>query len=259
MNETVTVDGRDAVVRVHRGRGPTLVLVHGAGGNHHYWDELLPVLGGIDLVAPSLPGRCGSGGEPFETVADMAAWLRTVLCKLGRSRVVVAGHSLGGAVALEHAIRQREEGRPELAGLVLLSSGARLRVSPIIFEAVDGAIASGMPADLGRLTYGSDTAPEVVERVERDRRRTPPETERADWTASHAFDRMEDLGRIDAPTLVLAGAADALTPLKYARYLEENIGGARLEVVEGGGHMLPVERPREVGELIRDFVAGLRP
>jgi 3-oxoadipate enol-lactonase len=64
-----------------------------------------------------------------------------------------------------------------------------------------------------------------------------------------------DLGRITAPTLVIAGAQDHLCPPKAGEIIAAGIPGARLEVVEGSGHQLPVQRPDALAELVLGFLA----
>lgn len=258
MNETVLVSGQDAVYRHLDGERPTLVLVHGAGGNHASWDALTVHLGGQEMIIPALPGRCGSGGRPLTTVEDMASWLRKLLRAVGTRRVVVAGHSLGGAVALEYALQEREgNGTPELAGLVLVATGAKLRVRDEILRAVADAAELDLPAELSPDAFEKDPDPAVVRQVELTRERTGARATLIDWEASNRFDRMRDLGDVRCPTLVVSGSEDRLTPEKYARYLAQNIPGAKLEMIYGGSHMCPVERPAEVAKLLRDFATSL--
>lgn len=258
MNETVLVSGQDAVYRHLDGDRPTLVLVHGAGGNHASWDELTVHLGGQEMIIPAFPGRCGSGGRPLATVADMAAWLRKLLRVVGARRVVVAGHSLGGAVALEYALQEhRGNGTPELAGLVLVSTGARLRVRDEILRAVAEAAELDLPAELSPDAFEKDPNPAVIHRVELTRERTGARVTLVDWEAANRFDRMRDLGDVSCPTLVVCGSEDRLTPEKYARYLVENIPDAKLELIYGGSHMCPVERPAEVARRLRTFLESL--
>ena len=90
MNLTTTVDGSDVALRRLEGRGPTLVLLHDAGRNHLAWDDVLPRLGDLDVVVPSLPGRAGSDGPPLESTTRMVRWVRILLAKLGVSRAVAA-------------------------------------------------------------------------------------------------------------------------------------------------------------------------
>jgi len=257
MNLTTTVDGYDVTFRRLDGPEPTLVLIHGAGRNHLAWDEVLPKIGGIDLVIPSLPGRCGSDGVPLPSIAEGAAWLRMLLRRIGLARVVVAGHSFGGAVALEYALTEsaKDDPRgPELAGLVMICSGARLRVKQEILGELEEAANAGIHADVAGDLYRRDSDPAIVRREEAAATRTPPEVALVDWQAANAFDRMQDLGGVTVPTLVVGGEDDELTPPKYARYLVDNIDGAELKLLEGAGHMLPFERHDTLAVTLHDFV-----
>jgi pimeloyl-ACP methyl ester carboxylesterase len=64
------------------------------------------------------------------------------------------------------------------------------------------------------------------------------------------------LRRITAPTLVVAGAADRFTPRAHAEAYAAGIAGARLAVIEGAGHMVPMERPAEFAALVREFLTA---
>lgn len=233
----------------------TLVLVHGCGTSGRFWDELLPHLEGVPVLAPSLPGRAGSGEDPVETAEAGAAWLFERLSDCAIERAVVVGHSFGGAVAIEAALRGSAAGAT-VCGLGLVATGARLRVMPAILEAVTTAAETGVPAELGRFAYHPSSGAALIERLESIARKTPPATTRQDWMATNAFDRLGQLGSIDVPTLVIGGTADMLTPPKYARYLAENIAGARLVLLEDAGHMFPAERPAELAAALRQLVAA---
>jgi pimeloyl-ACP methyl ester carboxylesterase len=198
---------------------PLVVLVHGAGCDHHVWDALCAVLA-CETLPIDLPGRQRSE-ETKATAHDAAAAIVGELSSRGHrlEDVVVVGHSYGGAVAIECALMV------ELAGLVLISTGARLRVHPDVLAA--------MP----------ERSPDV-----------PADTARVDWLAADAFDRMADVARITAPTLVIGGTRDDLTPRKYADYLAARIRGAELVRLANAGHMCITEDAPRVAAAIQAFL-----
>lgn len=235
------VDGHEARLwRLQgRGQGPTLVFVHSAGGNARSFDSLLPFLDGRSVVVPSFPGRAGSEGSHPGTARAAAAWLGSLLTALGIDRQVVVGHSVGGAIAIEYALASPAL----LEGLVLMSTGARLRVLPDVLRALESAADRGSdPADLSTWL-----APDPARAL------TPPAAALADWRMADGFDRLADIGAIRARTLVLSGTADSLTPPKYAAFLRDRIPGAELVSFEGAGHDLPLERPAEVAAALARF------
>lgn len=245
--EVVTrVGGRSASAWRLDGKGPAIVLVHSAGGNARSFDVLLPFLEGRAVIVPSLPGRAGSEGPHPRTAAAAASWVRELLLALEVPRVVVAGHSVGGAVAIEFALATaRGEARPLLEGLALVSSGARLRVLPAVFKALEDAVSRGENADLSAWL-----------RPDPARAGTPPAAALEDWRMADAFDRLAGIGAIRARTLVLSGTADPLTPPKYAAFLREAIPGAQLLSLEGAGHDLPLERPADVAAALVRLADG---
>lgn len=233
--------------------GPTLVLLHGAGGNEFSFEELQAALAGIPTVAPSLPGRCDVPGPPLLDMGDAARWLGAWLTDRGIADPVLCGHSAGGGLALEAAALGTITG---LRGLILMCTGARLRVHPAIMGLMEMSAKSGQPAPA---PPGLFTDAELGLRLAVARRGalTPPASTLADWRRATAFDRMDALPSLDCPTLVISGERDALTPHKYSQYLADHIPGAQLQTLAGAGHMLPVERPDELAAEIRVFLQGL--
>lgn len=217
------------------GESPTLVLVHSAGGNQRSFDTVLPFLEGRSVLVPSFPGRMGSEGPHPGTAIAAAAWLRSLFDALGVAPAIVVGHSVGGAIAIELALSHADA----LTGLVLMSTGARLRVLPDVLLALEAAVARGEPADLSTWL-----APDPA------RQHTPPAAALADWRMADGFNRLADVARIRARTLVLSGTADPLTPPKYAAFLRDRIPGATLVSFEGAGHDLPLERPADVADAL---------
>ena len=252
MVETRQIDGRAVTFRFDEGRGPSLICIHGSADNHHAYDRLLDALPERSRYAINLPGRAGTDGPPLQTAAEMEAFLSRFIEAEVEGEYVVAGHSLGGAVAIEHALA----GPPErLRGIVLLATGARLRVQPMILQLFDQAAKSGKLPPLPPGLYEPNVDPALVDEAARTRALTPIETGGADWRAADGFDRMQDLADIRVPALIIAGTNDALTPPKNAEYLAATIPDNELHVIEGAGHMLVMERAAEIARRIESMAA----
>lgn len=251
MVATRQIDGRTVTFRHEVGTGPALVCVHGSADNQHVYDRLLDAIPGRERYAINLPGRAGTDGPPLDDVAAMEAFLARFLESEVKGEYLIVGHSLGGAIAIEHALAGRSD---RLAGIVLLATGARLRVHPMILQLFEQVAKSGskippLPPGL----YEPDTEPNLVAQASKDRELTPIESAGADWQAANSFDRMQDIGQIEVPAMIVAGTEDALTPLKYAQYMDTRLPRSELHVIDGGGHMLVMERVEELANWIERF------
>jgi pimeloyl-ACP methyl ester carboxylesterase len=256
--ERVIVEGRQAVLWRRRGPGAAVVLVHGAGGNHRSFDELVAALDGEDVIVPALPGRDGTEGAAPATAAEASSFVRALVAALGVERFTLVGHSYGGGIAVELGLADAGAARPTVAALVLIATGARLRVHPAILDRARAAAAGeGPPVDL-RAVFQPGTDPAIVAGFEARTATVPAAATLADWTATNAFDRLGALGPLRAPLVALAGDHDALTPPKYAQHFADHVAGARVVVVPGGGHMLPVEEAAAVAREVRAVAVSTR-
>ncbi len=239
---------------VHGGRPegrPSLVLIHGAGGSRLFWPAQLRRLEGAAVYALDLPGHGrspGTGRDRIEGyVEDLWNWIETL--RLGPC--VLVGHSMGSAVALSASLTDPAK----TAGLVLVGGGGRLRVHPLILEKV--ACASTFPEAVDLIVeaaYGPRTDRRLIEAGRRQMLRVAPEVLERDLRACDAFDVLDRLSEVSAPTLVLCGEHDRLTPEKYSRRLGESIPQAEIEIVPDAGHMAMLEQPAAVGQAVARFL-----
>lgn len=233
---------------------PVLVLLHGSGGSHLHWPAGLRRVEGAAVYALDLPGHGRSAGRARERVGDYAAVVAGFLDAVAIDRAVVVGHSLGGAIAMALAL-----GFPErVAGLVLVGTGARLRVTPAILDSIREDLERAVDV-IAQFAWGPGADRELVRREREMMLEAGPDVLYADFVACDTFDVMARLGEIVVPALVVVGDADRLTPVKYARYLADHIPQAELVVLEGAGHMVALERPSEVAEAVESFVARSSP
>jgi pimeloyl-ACP methyl ester carboxylesterase len=230
-----------------------ICFVHGSGGNARVWDQQVAGLPGHPTLAVDLPGHGPAGGEGCVRIADYVAAVRARLDAVGAERTVLVGHSMGGAIAQAFALEHPDR----LDALVLVGTGARLRVLPRIFETLERDHGEGVRF-LMTLAVAPTAAPELVDLLARETMRTPPRVIIGDFRACDAFDVMSRVSSIALPTLIICGEEDRLTPPRYARYLRDHIPGARLVMVNGAGHYVQVERPAETTRAIAEFLAPFR-
>lgn len=231
----------------------TIVFLHGAGGSHHTWrDQWAGLKGVARLVIPDLPGHAGSLGSPKDTVEGYADWLADFVKETGLGKFILAGHSMGGAVALQAAL-SRIEG---LEALILAGTGAKLKVNPVIFDGITGRFKEFAP-ELVEWMMARSGDHLLREDITRDVLSTRPSTFATDFRACDAFDVRGRLGGIGVPTLVIVGDDDRLTPLKYSEFLATNIRGAVLKILHDAGHVAMLEKPTGMNNVIASFVHSL--
>lgn len=223
------------------------------------WTNQLSGVGGtLPVLAVDLPGHGESDPSDAASVEEYAEVLGDALDALGTGPVVAAGHSLGGAVAIALAAR-----RPgAVRGLVLLSSCEKLPHS-------DGAaerLLAALPGPLRRIVFfsmakkvlfASEAPAHAVSLGMEELRSCRPDTILKDMRAAKAMDLAETAARLDVPTLIVCGSRDKLTPPALSERLSGLIPRSRLRIIEGAGHMLPLECPDRVNQEILQFAGAL--
>ncbi len=240
--------------------GQTLLLIHGSGMSARSWaGQLRGLAHGLRMLAIDLPGHGESDALPEATDERYAETACALLDALKTGAVFVAGHSLGGAVALSLAAR-----RPDLVqGLILLSTCAKL---PEPAGSPERVLYWFLPGFLRKLVFFSTAkkmlfapgAPSWAIRLGvEELRACRPETILQDVAAAKAMDLEEEARGLRVPTLILCGSRDKLTPPALSQRLYDFIPGSRLDIVEGAGHMLPVEAAERVNRAILEFVSSV--
>jgi pimeloyl-ACP methyl ester carboxylesterase len=233
-------------------RTSSLLLIHGAGGSHLDWPAELRSIDRHDVYTLDLPGHGRSAPPGCSTIADYAEIVTSFIKAIAVQRIILVGHSMGGAIVQTIGLHPP----PTVAGLVLLGSGARLRVAPAILEGIipDFDNTTGLITDLA---WSEDTPIELRQLAKRRLLESDPTSMYGDFLACNDFDLMDVVNEICLPTLVVTGSLDRLTPQKYSIFLAERMPDARLQVVEGAGHMVMLERPSEVAEAVLAFINDL--
>ena len=213
------------------------------------------------VLKPDLPGRGENPTVPGGTTDDYAAFIEAVLAEVG-APAGLAGFSLGGYVAFAVL---RKGGAPSLGALALLDTrataddeaGKAARDAAIAAVRSGGAaaIVDGIVAKL--LSPASLQNSNLVERLKRIILRQKPETLESDLTAMRDRPDVTDLlSRIAAPTVVLAGDQDAITPPEECQAMAGAIPNARYVPIPAAGHLTPMERPGAIAAALGEHFSA---
>lgn len=247
------------------GQRPTYVLVHGIMLGIAAWAPQLRSLDGR-VVAVSQRGhgqsRAGSEGYTFERLASD---LLEVLDQLDVHDAALVAHSMGGMIAQLAAVSRPDELARHVRRLVLVSTSPGGGVvspyaalaGPAAARALAGAERRGRgplpkPATVwgARLSFGASPSPADVELMRGMLDAMSPGALAQLVPHLFAFDVRDRLGAIALPVHVVVGSRDVLTPPRTARAIVEHLPAAGLTVLPGCGHMVMLERPEALGDLL---------
>jgi pimeloyl-ACP methyl ester carboxylesterase len=266
VDRTVTVPGGTRLEVTELGQGEPLLLICGTSQSHRLWAPLLPALSARYRVISYDHRGIGNSdrGEGPISMASLANDAAALLDELGVDRAHVLGWSLGSTVAQELALAHPER----VATLVLAATWGRT-------DAFQASVFTGLShpwrtghRDAALAALGIAYSPELLnspeflplmQQLEPLFPSSPSQmaTVAEQWDADLAHDALDRLEQITAPTLVIAGEQDLLTPPGQGRVVADRIPGARFELFTGPGssHAALMERPDEFTDLVLGHVS----
>ena len=277
-HRSIRLHGRE-MAYVIGGEGPTMLLIHGIGGDWRTWE---PVLEGLahrhQVVAVDLPGHGSSAkGAGDYSLGALASALRDLCGALGIERATVVGHSLGGGVAMQFSYQFPER----CDRLLLVASGglgpdvglalrlATLPGSELFLSIAAPAARSliGLAASAGRTLRLRPAAD--VEFYARTFAGLADAETRAAFLGTlrgvvgargqlvDARDRLYLAEHM--PTLIVWGERDAVLPVDHGRDAQQGIPGSRLEIFEGAGHIPQLDDPARFVAVVEEFISSTDP
>lgn len=254
--EFPTIAGKKTQLTIG-GEGPPLLYLHSASGETEWMPFHAELAKHFTVYLPAHPGFADSKGlEQTRDIYDLAWHYVDLIQDLKLGPMPIVGFSLGGWTGVELAIL-----RPQLVKKLVMVAAAGVRVPEapmgelfidnldklkklLFFDQNDPSIPQAMPTSLDD--------PRIVMWL-----RAREATARVAWNPYLHNPRLpHHLRRVECPTLILWGRHDKLLPLGMGEYYAKQIPGARLEVFENCGHMLPFEKPQQFAEKTVAFVRG---
>ncbi|MHA2425429.1 MAG: alpha/beta fold hydrolase [Candidatus Thorarchaeota archaeon] len=230
----------------------TVIFVHGAGGSSATWYMQLSRLSDrLHIVTIDLNGH---GKTPDRNESDIT---RSYLDDIHEvvtqfEKPVLGGHSMGGALTQLFALDN-----PNLIrGAILVGTGSRLKVLPLIFEWLENDFESYVNA-VGQYMFDESAQESMVSTSKAEVRKCPPEIISRDFRECDRFDVMSLVGEISVPSLILVGENDLMTPVKYSQYMHERINGSVLHILPKAGHSVMLEQFEEFNQILYNWFKEL--
>jgi pimeloyl-ACP methyl ester carboxylesterase len=236
-----------------RGKGTPLLLIHGFPLDHHLWDEVVPLLEDrFDIILPDLRGFGESSTvDSFYTMEDYASDLAGLLDHLGIQRTVIAGHSMGGYIALAFArlFPERVLGLGLIASQVAADTEERKqgRYNSAAEVAEHGI---GSVVETMTLKFTPDTKLQAFARKSMERQQ-PGAYIGALKAMAERIDSTPLLASFKFPVVLVHGDADVLVPIERAREVKSALPQAHLVEIPGAGHMPMMEDKEKTAEALK--------
>ncbi|MBM4426688.1 MAG: alpha/beta hydrolase [Chloroflexi bacterium] len=250
--KTIKVNGIE-IAYTRRGTGNPLMLVHGFPLDHTMWNETAALLeDDFDLILPDLRGFGESATvETPYFMNDMADDLAALLDNLKINEIAIAGHSMGGYVALAFAKKYPHR----VKGLALVASQAaadapdrregRYKTAQDVAEKGVGVVADAMTSKLSTMAEVQSFVRAIMER------QIPSAVIGALKAMAEREDMSATLAAFSFPVLVVHGDEDALIPVDRGREVKSLVLAAHLTEIQGAGHMPMLEFPKETAAALK--------
>jgi pimeloyl-ACP methyl ester carboxylesterase len=227
-----------------------ILFVHGAGGEQLTWSFQKAFFERhAHPIMIELPGHGDSGGDGEDEIGHYAEHVYSFMKVLDLPKTFLVGHSMGGAIVQTLALKHPEV----IKGIVLVGTGAKLRVLPAFLEAVQENFKETVLM-MTRYAFSRKAPQGVIEKAMDRLMQVRPEVLQGDFLACDRFNIMKEVEKIQLPALIVCGDEDEMTPVKYSQYLHDRIKGSRLEVLPGAGHMVMMESAEAFNERVKAFV-----
>jgi len=227
-----------------------IIFIHGSGEHSFVWDSQIKDLDlDLNLIAIDLPSHGKSDTIEELNLDKYVDVVKELARELRLERIILCGHSLGGAIAQQYYFTHKDD----ITGLILCSTGAKLRVHPVILENT----LHNFDSFLNNIPEGAfyrKTKKKIKKMYVNEVQKIEPKVVHTDFKICDNFDVIDKIDSIKVPCLIIVGNTDKLTPVKYAEFFDRNIPDSTLEIINNAGHSVMIENPMRVNNAIKVFI-----
>lgn len=244
---------------VKEGVGPNILFIHSLGADFTMWrDQFAAFEKKYCCIAFDCRGHGGSSYTGSFSVADLAQDLKAGLDKIGIHETHIVGIAMGGPIALSFAAQWPDMAR----SLVLANSFVDMRdPAKGRIDATKKRLESMSMFEFGKEYAATrlmpDTPKDLYTELAEAIAEVEPEAYIDTLRAIFETEFTAELEKVDAPTLVLFGDEDTVTPEHHSVMIRDGIEGAVMQVIAGAGHLSNLDKPDEFNAAIAKFLEAL--
>jgi len=231
-----------------------VILIHGAGGHHLSWPPQIRRLAGETIYALDLPGHGQSEGTGRQSTEAYAEDVILFMQSLKIRSAVIVGISMGSAIALTLSLKYPKK----VKAMALLGGGAKMRVAPSVLETAGNQNTFESAVEMINTNCFSEHAQQnLIELSKQSMLKMRPPVFLGDFMACNEFNVLDQLENIKTPVIIICGAEDKMTPPKFSESLHDGIAKSTLHILDQAGHMVMLEKPDDVADLLKQFLDKL--
>ena len=226
-----------------------IIFIHGSGGSSNIWKNQFDLKVSYNIIAIDLPSHNNSNEFSELTLDLYVDVIRQLIKSLNYDKVILCGHSLGGVITQQYYFTYSKD----ISGLILCSTGGRLRVAPIILNSLRTnyqEFLDSLPAGV----FYRKTPKELIDNYIQETSKIKAEVTYEDFNICDNFDTIDKTDSIEVPCLIIVGKEDKLTPVKFSQFFLDKIKISDLSVINDAGHMVMLEKPSELNKSIENFI-----
>ena len=227
----------------------SMLFIHGSGGEHSLWTFQYASLNkNFNIIAVDLPGHGSSEGSGESDVNVYGPWVKRLLDVLQLKNVIIAGHSLGAAIALTFAA----DFGSMINGVVSVGGGLKMPVNPAIFELLKKDPETAFEL-MCKFSLAKENRIKLAEPLKKSMAAANIEALYNDLVACDKMDLTDKVKKVNLPSLIMCGEEDKMTPPQLSQDIAANIKGSKTCFIKGAGHMVMMERPEEFNNALITF------